>query len=185
MSDDFSNLSDPDAGDRGNPLLGELSGASLVDQFCAEFPNVSQLNAIEYLAWMDARLAPPAGVPEEKVRALVGLQRDAWHLLISYQSRQKCKATCPVCHSALSVAAAEVKMSTAAMAMELGHYTAAGADNVADLARKHGLKKATVNKCALTFQQKLKLPPREGQRDDRARQNMTAARNHQLTPPTV
>ena len=67
-----------------------------------------------------------------------------------------------------------------AMALELGYSTAAGADNVAALARILGMDKQTVNKCAAVFQTKLGLPPRPGQRDETARANMTEARKNQL-----
>lgn len=102
----------------------------------------------------------------EAIAKLISRQRQAWHILVAYQANQK--------------SVQDMVMSTRCMALELGYYTVAGADNVADLARQLGLKKQTVNKCAANFQTKLGLPPRPGQRCDAARANMTEARKEQL-----
>ena len=106
-----------------------------------------------------------AGVSDD-LKTLSARQRQAWHILVAYQSKQK--------------TVADMLMSTRCMALELGYYTVAGADNVAELARQLGIKKQTVNKCAANFQAKLDLPPRPGQRGEAARANMTDSRNGQL-----
>ena len=102
----------------------------------------------------------------DDLRGLNSKMRAAWHLLIAYQANQK--------------TVEEMQISTRVMALELGYYTAAGADNVAELARKNNFKKQTINKCAVNFQTKLGLPPRAGQRDEEARQHMSEARSTQL-----
>lgn len=101
---------------------------------------------------------------------LITRQRQAWHILVAYQTNQK--------------TVEDMVMSTRCMALELGYYTVAGADNVADLARQLGIKKQTVNKCAANFQTKLGLPPRPGQRGETARTNMSKARDKQLDQET-
>jgi len=108
----------------------------------------------------------------DALRVLESKHRQMMHLLISYQASQK---NCKWCNSG-----ADLKMSTRALALELGYHTAAGADNVAELARSCGIKKQTVNKCCNNFQTKGGLPPRPGQRDEAARDNMTKARKGQL-----
>lgn len=101
------------------------------------------------------------------IQDLIARQRQAWHILVAYQANQK--------------TVTDMVMSTRCMALELGYYTVAGADNVAELARQLGIKKQTVNKCAANFQTKLGLPPRPGQRCETARANMTEARREQLS----
>jgi hypothetical protein len=103
---------------------------------------------------------------QDAMRKLENKHRQAWHILVAYQANQK--------------SVQDMVMSTRCMALELGYYTVAGADNVAELARQLGLKKQTVNKCAANFQTKLGLPPRPGQRDETARENMSARRKEQL-----
>jgi len=117
------------------------------------------------------------------VQKVESKHRQAWHLLVAYQAGQKPKQVRStngvLTRSDMAVqikAAYDVAaMSTRAMALELGYYTAAGTDNVAELAKLTGLGKQTVNKCAMTFQRKLGFPPRPGQRTAAARRHMTEA----------
>ena len=83
---------------------------------------------------------------------------------------------------AVNEAILRVSFSTRVMALELDFTSAAGAASVAEIGRICGLKKQTVNKCALEFQPKLGMAPREGQRDAKARANMAKARISQISP---
>lgn len=141
-------------------------GEALVHKLCAD-EAVSLDKALSLLAWFEENCAGAgAAVDWEALRALEARHRQAWHFLIAYQANQK--------------TARDMQMATRVMALELGYNTAAGARDVAELARSTGFKKATVNKCALNFQAKLGLPPRPGQRSADACENMTAARRKQL-----
>ena len=100
------------------------------------------------------------------VRRVMERHRQALHILVAYQEHQK--------------TVVDMQMSTRVLALELGYTTVAGAADVAELARKLGLQKQTVNKCAENFQRKLGLPPRAGQRGAAARANMRQARQSQL-----
>lgn len=102
----------------------------------------------------------------EACRQLECRHRQAWHALVHYQKSQS--------------VAADLRMSTRIMALHLGYVLAAGADNVADVARAALSYKETANKCALVFAQKVPLPKRPGQRDDTARKNQSEARKRQL-----
>ena len=102
------------------------------------------------------------------LKELNSLHRSAWKYLIEYQANQK--------------TADEVRMSTRTMALELGFKIAAGAETVAELARKTNFDKQTVNKCALNFQRLMGLQRRAGQRGDAARANMATARKNQIKP---
>ena len=63
-----------------------------------------------------------------------------------------------------------------------GGVEPAGAANLADLIKLLGRDKATVGKCMAYFQDETpKLPILEGQRDKKARKNMTVAREKQLS----
>jgi hypothetical protein len=99
-------------------------------------------------------------------RELEWFIKDAMKFLVAYQQKQS--------------GAAELKMSTRAMCMVLGFFTAAGARESADLGRQLGLGKATVNKCVNQFLNDLKLEKLPNQRGDVARQHMTEARKEQL-----
>lgn len=101
-----------------------------------------------------------------QLRQMAALQRRAFYLLITYMESQKTLG--------------DALMATRAMALELGFLDAAGAPNVAELARLLGVGKATVNKACQQFQARLGLPPRPEQRDEAARQAMRAARLKQL-----
>ena len=100
------------------------------------------------------------------LKQLNSLHRSAWKYLIEYQHNQR--------------SADELRMSTRTMALELGFKTAAGAETVAELARKTNFDKQTVNKCALNFQRLMGLHRRAGQRGDAARANMATARIKQI-----
>jgi hypothetical protein len=101
-------------------------------------------------------------------RQLLARYRRAMQVLVAYQDQQKeLKA---------------VKMSTRLMCLALGFDTAAGADNPTDIGRNMGFQKATANKCLNLFLQKLELPPRVGQRNAQAKENMRSARLKQLKP---
>jgi len=108
----------------------------------------------------------------EACRQLECRHRLAWHALVHYQQSQAVPA--------------DLRMSTRIMALHLGYVLAAGADNVAEVARLAHSYKETANKCALVFGQKVPLPKRPGQRDDNARKNQSEARKRQLnhTPET-
>lgn len=106
----------------------------------------------------------------DKLRALELRERKAWHLLV----RQLCD---------LSTLGDGI-VAARTMALVLGHETAAGAATIADLARKAGALKQTVNKCAVLFEEGLSLPPRFGQRSAAARESMRAARRRQLRART-
>lgn len=105
-----------------------------------------------------------------QLRQMAALQRRAFYLLISYMEAQKTLA--------------DALMATRAMALELGFLDAAGAPNVAELARLLGVGKQTVNKACQQFQARLGLPPRIEQRDEAAREAMRAARIKQLEQTT-
>ena len=66
------------------------------------------------------------------------------------------------------------------MALELGHYTAAGSNNIATLAKKMHFKKQTLNKMSAAFQARLQLPPRPGQRSEEGKQHMTDSINERI-----
>ena len=110
--------------------------------------------------------APKCEADGNPLKELNSLHRSAWKFLIEYQANQK--------------TADEVRMSTRTMALELGFKIAAGAETVAELARKTNFDKQTVNKCALNFQRLMGLQRRAGQRGDAARANMAKARINQI-----
>jgi hypothetical protein len=109
---------------------------------------------------------PACEADGNRLKQLNSLHRSAWKYLIEYQANQK--------------TADEVRMSTRTMALELGFKIAAGAETVAELARKTNFEKQTVNKCALNFQRLMGLQRRAGQRGDDARANMAEARRAQI-----
>ena len=102
----------------------------------------------------------------DALRKLNARHRLAWHILISYQANQKTYE--------------EVCAATRVMALVLGFKTAAGAETIADLERKTGIKKQTLNKPRIIFREKLGLPPEGDERCEAARANMTGARKNQL-----
>ena len=122
--------------------------------------------------------APKCEADGNPLKELNSLHRSAWKHLIEYQANQK--------------TADDVRMSTRVMALELGFNDAAGAENVAQLAKKiktipgkeelGEMLKQTVNKCALNFQRLMGLQRRAGQRGDAARANMAKARINQIKP---
>ena len=65
------------------------------------------------------------GADAETIRQLASRQRQAWHILVAYQANQK--------------QSRDMQMSTRVMALELGYYTVAGADNVAELHAETGV----------------------------------------------
>lgn len=152
------------------PVCGRLAPAlagyspSLVMQFCTDF-GVNTHTAQEVLAWWDEH-GGGGSAGEDDARRLCARFRQAMNILVSYQQKQDRPA--------------ELRMSTRAMCLVLGFETAAGAREFAELGRKLGLGKATVNKCGNTFLDKLGMPKLPTQRDDQARQNMTRARQEQL-----
>jgi|GEM_PF-2502770 len=147
--------------------LCDHSGEALLQDCCREL-GVTQAMAEQIVAWAEETMGTARGETPElgAAKAMDARFRQALHVLITYQANQK--------------SAADVQMSTRVLALELGYTTAAGAECVADLARRLGLQKQTVNKCALNFQSKLGLPPRLGQRGELARANMAEARKGQL-----
>lgn len=152
-------------------LGGDGRFTDRVEALMTEFPDLTAVFCEELLDFMADKgwLMHNAGLNPDAVdaaRQVESRARNAFHLLIAYQANQK--------------SVGDMQMSTRAMALELGYYTAAGADNVAELARKCGLKKQTVNKCAANFQSKLGLPPRPNQRDEPARKTMSRQRKNQL-----
>lgn len=104
--------------------------------------------------------------PLADLRKMEAKMREAWHNLINYQSNQ--------------TSAKVLKMSTRAMALELGYVNAAGAESTSELSRRSGVGKATVNVCANTFRWELKLPTAPGQRSDEGKNNMRDSRKKQL-----
>ncbi len=62
-------------------------------------------------------------------------------------------------------------------ALALGHTTVCGAKCSADLARKWGKKRETINKPLLEIIEKFKLPRLPGMRDDEGVENITNGRN--------
>jgi hypothetical protein len=153
-------------------LLTDNSGEELLHDCCREL-GVNMAMAMQIVAWADERFGHRrnGNFPLEDLRALDSKQRQAWHILVSYQAGQKTLR--------------DAQMSTRVMALELGYTTAAGADNVSDLARITGFSKQTLNKCDQIFQTKLGLPARPGQRNLTARKNMSLGRKRQLAEPIM
>lgn len=156
----------------GEPAaIDARDGEALIHKLCAD-EAVSFDKAVSLLAWFDENCRSGADLPEiNQARAVDSKCRNAFHFLIAYSANQKTYA--------------EVCMAQRVMAMELGYTTAAGADNVAGLAKLAGFKRATVNKCSMNFQAKLGLPIRPGQRSADACANMGKAREKQLKATTT
>ena len=150
----------------------DRSGEQMLHDCCREL-GVNMAMALQIVAWADENFGGGQcqTASTETIQKLISRQRQAWHILVAYQANQK--------------TVQDMIMSTRCMALEMGYYTVSGADNVAELARQLGIKKQTVNKCANSFQSKMGLPPRPGQRCEAARANMTEARIEQLSkePP--
>jgi hypothetical protein len=153
----------------------EESGEEALNRLAARY-NMPRAVCMEMIAdvlevFADSHNAGPACEADgDQLRRLNSLNAKAWRYLIEYQSNQK--------------TADEVRMSTRAMALELGFKTAAVGmrePTVAELARICHFDKQTVNKCAMNFQKLMDLARREGQRGDAARANMSEARIKQIT----
>ena len=143
------------------------SGEELLHDCCREL-GVNMAVAMQILAWADEKLgygpAPQRDLTE--LRRLNERHRKAWQLLISYQSNQKTFE--------------DACMSTRVMALVLGFKTAAGAETIAEMERKTGIKKQTLNKPRIIFREKLGLPPEGDERGATARGKMADARKQQL-----
>ena len=141
----------------------EEPAADFLTQFCAEF-GVNLATAMEMQAYYEQHNAITVG--GDALRELNSKFRQSVKLLVSYQQQQ--------------AAPNELRMSTRAMALSLGFVTAAGAQGAAELGRKLGLDKQTVNKCLNQFIKKQGLEKLPAQRTKDARRKMSAARNGQL-----
>ena len=155
--------------------LSDRSGEELLHECCREL-GVNMATAVQIVAWADERVAPGGDCSQGKdaitaARDVNARHRLAYHVLISYQANQKTYE--------------EVCAAQRVMALVLRFKTAAGADNIADLARKTGISKQTLNKMRVIFREKLGLPPEDAERSETARANMTEARFEQLAPITV
>lgn len=142
----------------------EAHSESPLDTFCKTF-GVNEATAIEMMAFVEGTMPRPTISAEAGLKALRALEdkfRQAFHYLVSYQANQKTVGEC--------------RMSTRAVAFELGLKTVAGADDVADLGRKTGFKKQTVGKCSDGFRRKLGLPPRPEQRKPESKKKMSRSR---------
>ncbi len=155
MSDESETPEQPD----------ESCGATIV-RLAARY-GLTLAECVEFIDEVGEQL-PNERSPMEALRRLETKQREAWHVLIDYQANQ----------AKLN----DVKMSTRAMALELGYELAAGAGNVATLSREAKVGKATVNRCANVFRSKLGLPPAPGQRSEEGKDNMRKSRKKQLKP---
>jgi hypothetical protein len=154
----------PDPGERAD----ESSEAAIVRwQARLNLPRPMVLELIDDVLETFGQANP---IGDDLLREFSSRHRQAWHILISTQSNQKDLA--------------EAQMATRTMALVLGYKTAAGAEDKAALARKLGMDKQTVNKCAINFREKLGLPPEAGERCAAARANMKQARLKQLTNQT-
>jgi hypothetical protein len=154
---------------RGNPLdaiSGEADPSWTAN--CARECGTSESTVADVVEWYQENV-PQSKIDETQLdaaREVLARNRDAFHYLIEYQSNQK--------------KAKEIRMSTRVMALELGYCTAAGANNVAELAQKMRFKKQTVNKCSIAFQPRLKLPPRPGQRTGEQRKHFSDVANERI-----
>ena len=145
----------------------DRSGEALLHDCCREL-GVNMAMALQIYAWAEENFAQrrPAIGGLEELRKLNARHRLAWHILISYQANQKTYE--------------EVCASTKVMALVLGFKTAAGAETIAEMERKTGIKKQTLNKPRIIFREKLGLPPEGDERCESARANMTESRTEQL-----
>jgi hypothetical protein len=128
--------------------------------------NISREECLEMVDEITDAFGESSPVSIESLKRLEEKHSQAWNILRAYQAQQ----------NSLS----DMLMATCCMALELGYYTAAGADNVTEMAKKIGVSKQAANKCADVFRSKLGLPPRPGQRCHVARKNMSLSRNSQL-----
>jgi hypothetical protein len=69
-------------------------------------------------------------------------------------------------------------------ALAMGFKGVVGVDDDTELAKRFSVSKQAVTKCKLIFQERMGLPPMQGQRSERARDNMRKARQEQLKPET-
>ena len=137
-----------------------VEGVSRMEQ-CAIDCGVELSKVLDIAEWLEKNDPRPA-FSEEQVNAarlVTGKHRQAFHFLVEYQSGQN--------------RIKEARMSTRAMAMVLGHDTAAGASNPTDLARIMKFKKQTVHKCAALFQKRLEMPENEGQWSEEAKKELS------------
>lgn len=149
--------------------ISDHSAEEWLHDCCREL-GINMAMAIQIYAYCDEHPTKAATTKDqnglEMVKKLNARHRLAWHILISYQANQKTYE--------------DVCASTRIMALVLGFKTAAGADNIAEMGRKLGVLKATLNKPKIIFREKLGLPPEDDERCEAARANMTASRNGQL-----
>jgi hypothetical protein len=102
----------------------------------------------------------------ERDERIVNWFERAFHILNAYQSHQ--------------ASAKELRMSLLSMQLALGFHLAAGADGPAELARRCGVSRQCLNKCLNHFLEQLNIERLPFQRDEEARENMSAARKEQL-----